>query len=877
MDKFEYNVRANEIKELIKEGNFIKAADIADTIDWRRVRSIMMLCTVSDVYKINRRYEESRDILLYAYERNPNGRLILYYLCELSIKLGDIVSALEYYKRFVQIAPRDANQFILLYKIYEAQDATLEERINVLEELKRREYKEKWAFELAYLYHLVGQTTLCIEECDELFLWFGKGKYVTKALELKQLHVPLSIDQIKRLNESSQVNTRYVPDNVDGVDYYDESDEEDKDESAVWEGISRFDKIFETDGMNEETANDEEDMDIRIRPVDVSEYNTINLQQEIAENMKELMSDEDTKDIGFVPLKAITEPLPVIKDIVIEEETLEEVYFEDTDEMTESGDWPEEDDITGESENFEDIPQTDQQIKEEMRKGINEAGVIKAFTKSSAYDEILSQDYDGQISLVVPDERKIEKQITGQLKIDDILTEWERQKKEIEQKRVAEVRSKIKEQTANLFNDFDTQTKMGLLEKLEKAMIDAAIKAGPSVIKVADIGAVATGTSTQNLNEPEDEEVRRILEAPDEFVDDFSDDEEGPEEDLDIEDVDSMDDNISMDEDISINGEPEPTEEESVGGEPAKDNQAEEAVTKADTDEEVASETTTEETSTEKTPTEETAPEAAPVAETTVMQPEMPSKDDVRSFTPEEKARFGRFVQHKKIRRQLVAVLDQIKEVDAPGHIIVTGEEGLANMKVVKGIIKEIKNKNEALFAKVVKVSSDTLNKKTVSATFSHITSGIIIIEHASKMKKDSIADLMKILNGSESKLMVILEDSKPGIDELLLGDTEFAKVFPHRIDLNALDNQSLVEYAKNYAFEHEYAIDEFGILALHTRIAEMQTADHEVTTAEIEEIMEEAMYFADRKNPKHFFDILAGKRYDKEDMIILREKDFLH
>jgi len=913
MDKFEYNVRASEIKELIKEGNYVKAADIADTIDWRRVKSIMMLCTISDVYKINRRYVESRDILLYAYERNPNGRLILYYLCELSIKLGDIVSALEYYKRFAQIAPKDASQFILLYKIYEAQDATLEERINVLEELKRRDYKEKWAFELAYLYHLVGQTSLCIEECDEIFLWFAKGKYVTKALELKQLHVPLPDDQAARLNESQQADIHYEPDNIDGVDYYDEndSDELDKDErynggldrdktysdgldknkryrdesdrdeidryesngdevyndeseeNLEWEDISHFDEMFFADGMNEEDEDEsDDDMDIRIRPVDVSEYNTINLQQEIAENMRELLSDNE--------------------EFEVEEYFSDDNFSEESDEGAEETE--EEDEVVDEYINIvSDIStQIEQGLKAEMKKGISETGVIKAFNKTSSYDDMLSQGYDGQISLVVPDEQKVEKQITGQLKIDDILTEWERQKKEIEQKRKAEVRSKIQEQTATLFNDFDTQTKMGLLEKLEKAMVDAAIKAGPSVIKVADIGTEGKANEAGLLvQEPEDEEIKRILDTEDKINNEEIDTgeilENEIEEDEEIESLDeeSSDNENDIDEEFSIDDENDTNEEFSVDDETgideelSLDNETGIEEISADDDTDIDTELASQK------PEEINA--AIPNDVNKEPKAEKPATDDVRNFTPEEKSRFGRFVQHKKIRRQLVTTLDNIKEFDGPSHIIVTGEESLANMKVVKGIIKEVKDKSGELHGKVIKISGTTLNKKGVAATFTYLTTGIIIIEHAADMKKASVNDLTKIINEPENKLMVILEDNRSAIDELMASEIEFAKIFPNRVDLNALDNKSLVEYAKNYAFAQEYSIDEFGILALHTRIAEMQTSDHEVTTAEVEEIIEEAIYYAGRKNPKHFFDILAGKRYDEEDMIVLREKDFLH
>ncbi|MDE7113845.1 MAG: hypothetical protein K2O57_06635 [Acetatifactor sp.] len=195
MDKYEYKVRAESIRELIAQRDYIQAAEIADTIDWRRVKSVMMLCTISDLYKINRRYEDARDLLLLAYERRPGGRNICYSLCELSIKTGEFVQAMEYYKEFVRVAPKDPGRYILQYKLYEDQDVSLEERIEVLEDLKKHDYREKWAYELAYLYHRVGLATRCVEECDEMILWFGEGEYVVKAMELKMLHQPLSAEQ----------------------------------------------------------------------------------------------------------------------------------------------------------------------------------------------------------------------------------------------------------------------------------------------------------------------------------------------------------------------------------------------------------------------------------------------------------------------------------------------------------------------------------------------------------------------------------------------------------------------------------------------------------------------------------------------------------
>jgi len=267
LDKYEYKLRTDEIKALIGEKKYTEAMAIADTIDWTRVKSVLMLTTISDLYKINRKYDISRDLLLLAYDRHPSGRTIVYSLCELSIKMEDFVQAVEYYKEFVQIAPKDTGRYILQYKLYEAQEVSLEERISVLEEFKKRDYREKWAYELAYLYHRIGFSSKCVEECDEIFLWFGEGKYVTKAMELKLLHEPLSPSQQERYNSRNKkkvvpINNRMPSEPVDVQDAL---------TSSTLEIPSK-------------------ELEYKVKTFDAdNQFNTINIQQELAASIKDLM------------------------------------------------------------------------------------------------------------------------------------------------------------------------------------------------------------------------------------------------------------------------------------------------------------------------------------------------------------------------------------------------------------------------------------------------------------------------------------------------------------------------------------------------------------------------------------------------------------
>ncbi|EOS72448.1 hypothetical protein C819_04312 [Lachnospiraceae bacterium 10-1] len=861
MDKYEYKVRADEIKSLISEGEYAEAVKIADSIDWRRVKSVMMLCTISDLYKINRRYEDSKDILLLAYEKHTGGRLIVYSLCELSIKLGELVQALEYYKEFVQLAPKDSGRYVLLYKLYEAQEVSLEERIEVLEELKQRDYREKWAYELAYLYHRVGLASKCIEECDEMFLWFGEGRHVLKALELKMLHEPLNADQQAKYDQMKLtggfIQSEYMADQQSIMEKAgEETEDEEDDEFSLEENIL-------TDSTKEMPAKEE--IDIQVKTVDVSQYNTINLQKELAESMKEFLDQGKSQDMPVENTQPsldekVEEPLktdgskfePEINDaeseLVEDKNTFldQEVFFGNTEEVNIQ-------DVVSElmlkSNVISPFAPVNEQVKVQETplpeaspvSSVSNTGVIKTFTKKSGYDDMLSQEYDGQISLVVPEAEKVEKQITGQLSIEDIMAEWERMKQENERKRMETIRQRVRQQTDTLFADFDESTKSGLLENLEEAMVKAAIKEEkqkttlerPKVIKVADI---------ENEENQDKDPVPELVESPDE-------------------------ENLVLEDEIS-----EMTEELDT----ALQEDEEDSV--LETTEEDLSENTENTAKEKKTvlPEETSENKEAEKSE----HPDGKESEDkyvVREMSNSEREQFAPFIHHKKTRKQIVEAIDNISMASYTGNVIITGEEGTGAIALAKLLVKEIQLSDSNFSGKVAKISGATLNKKEIGTTLSKLINGALIIETAASMKKATVEKLLKELNQEEKGLIILMEDTKSAMNELLKKNPEMKNAFNLRIDIEALDDQTLVKYAKKYALDQEYSIDELGVLALHTRIADMQTSDHEVTLAEIEELVDEAIYYADRKTPKHFLDILVGKRYDEEDMIVLREKDFMH
>lgn len=1292
MDKYEYKVRAEEIKVLISSGKYGEAVKIADTIDWRRVKSTTMLCTISDLYKVNRRFEESKEILLLAYERYPSSRAIVYSLCELSIKMGEFVQAVEYYKEFVRIAPRDTGRYILQYRLYEAQDVSLEERIAVLEEFKKHDYREKWAYELAYLYHRVGLTTECIEEVDEMFLWFGVGKFVMKALELKALHEPLSQEQQARyqayksgldgsidreailkkdedpigtdvsdtspnmmgrqplsgnqegaytqsgqsvytqpqpgiytppqqpLRQPSMGQTKasaygqpqtgmytqqqyssyeqpqmgaysqspsymygsdmpaeyaqmqekqptkpfyntpeerntvekaaleagmptqeqlqayyneqagatgqyqnqgYYPSNADTGSYAAQDEYQSTYQSGYQNTYAGYDdqlQLQNTGRVNAyqraphvsepipvNTARRVEDSIPSAPPKPVG-YDTVNLQKAIAESMEQIMAEEEQSKA-----KA----------------TVQEVFYEDaTKEFAtpDTASWT----------------RTDAPLNQKEEPGVTIRPTRKVAT--SHYDDILKQDYDGQISMVVPENDKVEDQITGQISIDDIMNRIKQQQRERQEKEVAKI---VQDKISTVISQYDEDVKYDLQKEMEKevkrelmggnrpkpeknagrALLSHAgnvvrpstapfVKAGEEGIRraneeklmddddimdldnlpddIPDIESDADTNSETDPNAESDADLENektdsdlVSAADDTKPDEQSDTESGidsdtesdtdsdteSDSDKDIEEVDhakdqdasikseesadsedtdeSKDSDISADleeskegaditeeadltdeikeivPDIDADNDSEESADKDTYTDSAKNNDSDiesslELAKESDTDEDIeedieedndqhiesdsdfdndsddestnlqddskdkvgtrrgritvvekdessalevpeyteevvemslgdtfgyedsdnideaedakesGNETPSEESFDEKSSDDEEPDDGdtsdAVAAESgdneedkEVIQEEKEEKEDkedkededklkshdveesdnnshragfsegeaeteseakeldtrVRVMTPEEKELFGPYIHHRKSRKQIIRAIDSLNMSPATNNAIVTGEEGTGTINLAKGLIKSVQAGNSGFSGKVAKITAQALNRKSVSQVIEKLDSGALIIQRAADMKTDTVDSLYKELTADKHGIIIVMEDNHKDMDRLLKRHPELSKCFNVRVDVEALDNESLVAYAKQYALEREYKIDNFGMLSLHSRIEEMQTIDHDVTISEVRDIVDEAIRSAEKKTISHFFDVVLNKRYDEEDMIILTEKDF--
>ena len=878
LDKYEYKIRAEEIKTLISQKKYVDAAKVADTIDWTRVKSVMMLCTVSDLYKVNRRFEDAKLLLEMANERHPAGRMIIYSLCDLSIKMGEVVQAVEYYKDFTQIAPNDSGRYVLQYKLYEAQDVGLEERIAVLEELKKRDYREKWAYELAYLYHRVGLATKCVEECDELILWFGEGKYVMKAMELKMLHQPLSPAQQQKY-EAYMMRKQ-------GLRVPEPEDKQDK---------------------NSEGRKKAEEDDIHVKPMDVGKYNTINLQKELAKSMEELMLNGRQPAGDPVSLQEYRDQMAGQENSYADQSY--DIEAEDTGEMI-----PQEYDPAQygeETYTYEDLPaaagpeypeaqmqpeaaaalQPDYYaVQEEPAAAVQEPVQESSENLNPDLSNYLSQEYDGQIGLVVPDGYQVERQITGQMNIEDIMKEWEKMKLENEEKRRRQLQQRVMEQTDSLFRDFDKTARKGVLERLQKEEripverrrppennvisahtkiwaaeeVENAMKrtegAAAAVTAAAVVSAAAgvvpeagmkelSGTAGRTAEEaaqpvpapavsqpvpavPEAEPVYEEPSVPEPVPAVSRTADPIPEE----EPEDRQPAYIEEPEDAAY--EPEPEMDEDAGPEPEED-------------------------------LENTQEMNARLEEERL-------EKEIRSMSREEKQLFASFVPTRGAMKKLVRALDQLSLAAYTGNLIITGDPGSDTLNLAKNIVKDVRAKDHNFSGKLAKIEGDAFNKKDAGELVVKLAGGALVIDNAGEIDDEGAGRLMDALNQEQTGILVILIDTKRNIKKLISANPEMESFFNARFDIEALDNGTLVAYGCQYAKMQEYAIDELGRLALHTRIEDMQTSDHIVTVNDVRDIVDEAIDHANRKTPKHFMDVLLAKRYDDDDRIILHEGDFI-
>ena len=884
MDKYEYNLKLDQIKALSAEEGYMSAAEIADSINWNKIKNVNTLVKIGEIYEKAERYQDARDILLMAYDRSPIGRMIIYRLAEVAIKMGDYDAATEYYDEFVEIAPHDDMKYVLRYAIKKGQGASFDELITILEEYKDEEYTEEWAYELAYLYHKAGKADKCIDACDELILWFGDGPYVERALELKMLYQPLTKAQEEKYRRFKAEKEK--PAKI-------------KDEAEVTE-IGAMEMV-----KGGEIVHD--DVTIPQITVNQEKFNTVNLQQEIAKGMQQIMEAKGKNEVADTmdTIKKIVEDIPYLK---LEKE--QEEYVQQPEET-------------------EHIA-TDEEID----------GSLKLNFK-----ELLGEDADGQMSMVMSEKTQLEHQITGQMSIQDVLEEWEKTRhaaeialKEAEQQKLESAKARALQEAGDIMerlNDVIPKLDAGvtpkelLEEEYLKVPVDiieqkAAVKE-PEEEQKPDMQELYADETVDEVQEPQEapedtiDEAQEPQEAPKEPIDEAQESQEAPEEAIDEAQESQEAPEDAADEVKEPVGEPEDI---IMAEESEKDEILMQPTTMMPeiTDDmlNVDDDTSDDETSQEKENVSEkrdfdhvTSFIEQEIAKMTAKNPGLEKKLDmaktrkmpdislpedldseeddsklketkhIKELTSEQKAIFSYFIPVKGMEDQICkaynAVLDHFnrKENASTGTLIIQGEQGCGKTMLATSFIKVLQKDGEQLTGKMGKIDAAALNKKDVQQVVRKITGGCLIIERAGDIDRSIAAQLSFLMEHDITGTLYILEDTSKGIKKALSMDEGFASKFTEKISVPIFTNDELVLFAKSYSAELGYKIDEMAILALHNRISNIERIDQATTLTEVKDIIDEAIDREAHSGLKKAISILTARRYTDDDRIVLKEDHF--
>ncbi len=929
MDKYEYRVKTEQMLDHLEKKEYQQAKEIADGIDWRRVKNASMLNTVSEIYEYNGEFKKGRDILFLAFDRAPGSRKIVYRLGTLALKIKDIREATDCYEEFVKLAPKDPNQYILKYKILRTQGASLTDQITALEEFKKAEYIEKWAYELAKLYDEAGMTAECLEECDDLILWFSEGKYVYLAMELKMKYKPLTpLQQEKYDSRPGAVKKKPEP--------------EKQPEST----------LEEVDDENEYNESTEETVDVQEEPV----------REPVTERV-------DESEVQEIPPQEVP-----MQETVVQEEIPQEVPMQETVVQEEI---PQEEIV---EEAAEEVVEEEPVYTEPEEAAEEHGSTIKQVVTGATLEEALAQGMAVANGITIEEEAMKEREdeilANGQMMIDDILQKWEEKQKDHEaaiekQKAKDEERLQKEREQARIRQEEErreVERKAAEAEARRKAEEKAARKAAEEEARrKAEEEAARKAAEEEARRKAEEEAARKAAEEeaepisktqriPDDIVrlmeemgneeseeelyeEDFEDGSEteedfieGIEEELSgidmsgssFEEADFDDEDFEEADFEEEDFEDEDFEEADFEEEDFEDEDFEEAdFEEEDFDADFADVEDEEEdfdddfadVDDEETDFDDEDLEIEDDEEADEeLEIEEPSEEEIQArikkskggvpfdtgfvvtgrydlsatseiglkagLTEEQKKLFSYFVPVRGMSEQIVEVLDndrraQREGTSKTGNLLVIGRKGSGKTVLAVDIVKAIQKQRSLKQGKVAIVTGESLNKKELTNIIQKLRGGAIIIEHAGKLNARTVKELNYLMEKKTGELLFVLEDQRKPLERLMTANPEFKKKFSSKLELPVFINDELVTFGQTYAKENGYKLDEMGILALYSRIDVMQREDHAVSVAEVKEIMDEAISHSQKANVKHLARRVFGKGTDDSDRIILKEEDF--
>ena len=778
LDKKEYRARLDEINNLVEKQDYREALNVVETIEWRRVRSARTLCMVSEIYEVNKRYDDSLRLLLLAYQRAPSGKLILYRLVELSVKMTDYESAVKYYNQFMKLSPNDNNRYILKYKIYKGRKNPIEDQIKILEKYKASEYTERWAYELARLYARAGMYDKCIAECDEMVLWFSDGKYVKKALELKMKYTELTDAEKEKYKELyGEPKAVRIARTAASVS------------AATQAAAKMLNQTAQTMVKPEEAVNSVKAEAFQIpkpEAIKKAESGAVSeakaeeeVKPELAEQPKIMKMPEFIKT---PEVKPDFEPLPEIQ---MPEEIKKEI-----------------------EEELEKKKEVEAKLQEETAK-IAEEEPVKEFDLEAALGAAADEMVQEEKTEAVENEAEA--------------------KTEMEVSEGATIQLPLEEIKAARQNAVETDATVDLSNVVEEAMAEAVVTAEEETAEKAV--EAETEASEEEVAEAETEEPQENEAA------------------------ESVETEEQQEEKVTESAEPEPIEvEEARESEPAQWM----------LEEPVESE-------------EENAEPEAEVAEEVEPEPEKVLR---HHLTEEEHRRlFTYFAPIPGMKEQVKEALDiaqksACEKTSKAGNMIVTGRSGSGKTRFSESLIKALCKERQMEGAKVAYLTAEVLNKKDPAFIVDKLSGGFLAIGRASAMTAQTVENLSKAMEFKTNRLTVILEDSKAGIYTLKQDYPEFMEKFDSRIVIPVFTNDELVSFAKTYAKEKGYKVDDIAVLAVYSLIGDNQYEDDPVCVGQVREMMDSAIAKASRLGRRPGKKV-AKRHLDVTGRIMLYEKDF--